>query len=537
MSQMDKDLKEYYAHVKAKAPEGTSNEERTEYANYVFKQQGLKVPEDGQSLGSMALEGTVRALDYAGGVARTAAAGLADAGQLAKAGAQGLIPGGKNFEQALADIDFATREGDVSEAFKGNAPTTAQFMERAKVPEGEKYDLMPEVRVPLTDIKLGEGKSSTRDIVGFAGDVALDPLTYMTGGLSAAAKAGAKASAKAGQNIVKAGQKVAAMGPGAGKTAAQTALNVTKGVQMGGEFGQKLASAIAQPGNTIKEIGENIYKSGFKKVDTRLNDRLSMKMSDVMLEEGVPMGRLKDMQKYSDEILQPMYAKKRGEMYQLLDSHGVKVDPRYAMSHAEEVISKYAANPAFKDKVEKMRELVETYSTSGKTSVSQMSDWKTQIYDALPDSAFNDVGRVKNEWKELQKAIAKGFKEEIEHAADFVQPGMGKEVSHLNEKWGTLINAKKPTKAEIAAAERKNLLTQVKAGVLAVNPFAAAGMYAAEGAATTAARTGVGKTMRAMGGATVKEQSVLDPIIRRALIDSEKRDTPPDGAWTVIRDM
>jgi hypothetical protein len=77
-----------------------------------------------------------------------------------------------------------------------NAPTTSEYMDRAGVPEGAKVsDFVGGYAEPgkgrfLRPEKGGMLDPSVRGVAGFAGDVALDPLTYLSGGLSAAAKTG-----------------------------------------------------------------------------------------------------------------------------------------------------------------------------------------------------------------------------------------------------------------------------------------------------------------------------------------------------------
>lgn len=150
-----------------------------------FSPQEQNLDEPG--FASRAFDYGLRALDYAGGLGRTAVgAGL------------GTVTG--------QDV---VREGDVARAFQGQAPTSATYLERAGLPEGGKINLMPEVKIPLTDVTLGQGESSARDIAGFGLDVLSDPLTYATFGTSGLAKKAltpvSSASKKLGETLYKAG--------------------------------------------------------------------------------------------------------------------------------------------------------------------------------------------------------------------------------------------------------------------------------------------------------------------------------------------
>lgn len=117
----------------------------------------------------------MRALDYGGGLVRTGAAGLANIPYAIKTGKSFVGP------------------EDVMNALKGQAPSSAEYMERAGVPEGARLDLNP----------LAEGDTSVRDIVGFGADIATDPTTA----LALAAKPVAKGLLGTGKSLYKSGLK------------------------------------------------------------------------------------------------------------------------------------------------------------------------------------------------------------------------------------------------------------------------------------------------------------------------------------------
>jgi len=101
--------------------------------------------QDEQGLGSQIFDYGMRALDYTGGLTRTAIAGAAD---------------------PFVEGDLVNQD-DVINALKGKAVTTEEVLDRSGMEDG-----------------------ALRTGLGFAGDVALDPTTYMSGGISALAKLG-----------------------------------------------------------------------------------------------------------------------------------------------------------------------------------------------------------------------------------------------------------------------------------------------------------------------------------------------------------
>lgn len=167
----------------------------------------------------------LRGLDAAGGVVRTASSQISDA----------ALPVRNKILEAIGS-DYREKpmyqEGDWGRAMVGQAPSSAEQMERAGIPEGSRVDLMPEVKVPFTDVTLGKGDSSARDVGGFALDVASDPLNYATFG-------GASVVKNAGKNAIKeAGEKAAR---GVGESAA--------------------AQTIKQTGNVVSETARSTKKA------------------------------------------------------------------------------------------------------------------------------------------------------------------------------------------------------------------------------------------------------------------------------------
>lgn len=415
--------------------------------------QGAPAPQpEGPGLGAQALDYGMRALDYAGGVGRYAASGYAD---LARA-AQGQEPIG--------------RPEDLQRVLQGQAPTTSEYLERSGAGK------MGSAQIPFTDMEV-----TGRDVVGFAGDVALDPLTYASLGASAVGKLGK-----------------------AGKAAEAALTPMARGVE---------------------KTGEKVYKSAFKNVDKHLADTGTKPLSEVMLKEGAPTGNLKATQDFTVNELMPKYDAQRQALYSQVDEAGATVDPFYAQEKARDVIQKMQNDPGLRDKAADLGKFVDKYAEEGPVSVGQMSEWKTNLYNALPDSAFRVTesgGKQLSNWgKKVQKALSSGFKEQIERAGDFVQPGLGKEIDKVNESWGAVIQSQKPLAREVKKAETKNMLTQVDAmmgGAMLADPIMFGGGLAAkktvQAASTPRGRTNIGKAMQSAA-------PWVDPLARRASV----------GAW------
>jgi len=403
------------------------------------------------TLRQMALKGLGKALDYTSGLGRTAVAGAIDP-----------------FVE-----DDVLKQGDVMSALKGEAVPGEEILKRAGMAEGPRYNLFPEVKIPLTDITLGEGDSSTRDIAGFGLEVAADPLTYLTLG------------------------------------------------------GAKLARPLA---TATEKSGEKLFKSGLKKIDERVLEQGAEPLSDLLLKEGVS-GTTKKIQKGSKQ-LQEVLEKRRQQLLELGDRAGAMVDPTKAVQKAEARIAKIT-NPNMQDLRERLQTTIDNYKNSGPLPLSQANEWKTDLYNSMPDTAFDPLGKLKGPAKKIEKDLSLGFKKEIEGSFNSAVPGGGDLLASNNKKTQTLIKAEKPLRMQARRANTINAFTPIDAmitsgsALASQNPLVAAAMLGTKKAAdlskTTAFRTTAGLGMNRFGKAPIAG-GLMDVAARRYF--AEKLNSP-----------
>lgn len=164
----------------------------------------------------------LKALDYTSGIGRTAAMGLADLARLS----------GSGFD--LENFQPTSRPDDVANMLQGQAPTTEEMLDRSGVKEG-----------------------ALRTGLGFAGDIALDPATYLTAGVGAAAKLG-----KLGTALTAADQVVGAGLKGIGKVfkgATREAMPRIASAISGSDV-DALKSYIKDP-EAVKKVAENVFEN------------------------------------------------------------------------------------------------------------------------------------------------------------------------------------------------------------------------------------------------------------------------------------
>lgn len=376
-----------------------------------------------------ALQGAGQILDYPGGLVRTALAGAAGlvAGQGIRAGTEPLVNG-----------------KDVSDAFHGKAPSTAEYLKRAGVPEGPSTQGIPLVGQMLPKI-------TTRDAVGFAGDVATDPLTY-----------------------------------------------VSKGVK-----------ALSPLSEGAESAGRSAYKSGFKKIDEKLLEKGKAPLSDLMLENGVK-GSTKDVSAATQKIGAESLAE-RSSLYDKADKLGVTVDMGFPLENAEATLEKMRSNPGQRELADKLSEFMNLYKKEGKVPLSKLSEWKSALYNSLPSTAF-DGPKLKGPAKEFEKALASDFKDAIVDAGNTAEKGLGDSIDKLNERLGTVISARKPLAQQVSRGNTTNAVTSVDA-ILSGHPGLLGVKKGADIAKTTAARTRVGSGLMDIGKSGLLDQAARRGLV------------------------
>jgi len=169
-----------------------------------------------------------------------------------------------------------------------------------------------------------------------------------------------------------------------------------------------------------------------------------------------------------------------------------------------------------------MIELMDSFKKRGRVSLDDLSEWKTDLYDSLPESAFSGA-KIKDSWKKFISALANDFKEGIEGAANSAQQGLGDDIAKVNKDWGSVLGAEKPTKMQIRRGETPNMFTSVD-GILTMVPGSAgvlATKKAADLAKTTWARTKAGKALMKAGKSGIPQGLINRGIIHEGLVGDE----------------
>lgn len=352
---------------------------------------------------------------------------------------------------------------DIDKMSQGKGPTTSEYLERLGVPEGKS------VTIPFTDTKV-----SQRDVAGFAGDIMTDPLTFvgkLTSGLP-----------KAFESL----RGITGLGANA----------------------------------SAEQIGKAIYKSGFSKIDAKMVENGAEPLSKVLLEEGAPSGTTAQVQK-KVQAMADNFGKLRDGLYSKASELGAKVDMAYQpLEKSEEFIANLAKDSRedVAKQADELRDYLQrNYKNTREVDLATLSQWKTDLYNTLPQSFFNPNGKMTPVGKQFNAVLAQDFRQLILDEGNKVQKGLGDSIEAINSKWGTLLDARKPVAQQVKQAAGKPIVGPMKAAVTAINPAAGVALEAADLANTTVVKTKVGKTLVKAG-----QTGIAGDIARRSAINKSR---------------
>lgn len=108
---------------------------------------------------------------------------------------------------------------------------------------------------------------------------------------------------------------------------------------------------------------------------------------------------------------------------------------------------------------------------------------KTELGKKLPQRVYDAFGKPVGEWDQILNRLRQGHQKGVIEAGERARPGLGAQIDVINKDLNPLISSQELIANEIAKGERKNLISQTKAGVagaLRGDISAVTGMYGAE---------------------------------------------------------
>lgn len=240
--------------------------------------------------------------------------------------------------------------------------------------------------------------------------------------------------------------------------------------------------------------GEGIYDSAFKKIDEKMLEKGKTPFSTVMKENGMPAGSMKKIDKVADELRTTKTAERAAD-YQTAADKGVTVDPDYPSPEAEAVIARMRRDPNLREQADALEEHLNNYRKEGKVPLDQMSEWKSNLANSLPKSAYDPKGKVGPWGEQYKKALASDYRNAIVEGGDVAEAGMGQRIDKTNDELGTLIESQKPAAKQISRENTTNNISSIDAPLLYLKLKAGLLKKAADMAKLTSVRTHAGKGM------------------------------------------
>lgn len=493
--------------------------------------------------------GALKALDYLGGLGRTAVGSL------------GNLTGKK---VVTAD--------DAIQALLGNAPGSAEMLERAGVPEGASANLFPELPIPFTDIRVGKGKTSMRDVGGLALDIATDPLTYLTFGTSGAAKAARPVSSlleKAGEKTYKSGlkridQEVAKYGKSPVSDVLmknRIAGSANSVYEQMDELGEQLLKERNEILSAAKEAGAEVsMKEAMIPVQERIasmrasRDPKLQKLADVLekdVKEYVALDSkyqpaytpIESITQGSQELMElPVQSKMNPSFQEVEITPRSKPDQFFSPISSGENLASVKPGKVIPESYTQRDPVValidqpsqvkygptvpESYSP-GPDPV-QASGYKTSIGLDMPDSAFRDAEILK-QTQRASKDKYMGMKRAVETSVgNTLGEGAQQSLVQKNDELGRILTSKDKQFIEGQKEANKNIITSIDGLILGLNnPGAFAGKKAADLLKTTAVRTYGGRAMQDIGKGSVSGP-IVDILSRKTVTGPKKKESKED---------
>lgn len=407
-----------------------------------------------------------RGLDYAGGAVR------------------GTVAGGL---EALTGKELV----DYKDVLAGKAPTSAEVMQKLGVPEGYSLSNI----IPSMYSETGQGAAlqkgglfdpSVRGAGGLALDILTDPLTYLSGGLSAAGKAGKLGKA---EKVVEAA--LTPIGTMAGKRAPKLYKKAFETVDVN-----------LKPLNKPYSVADILSKEKFRGNMAEAADRIAEINQTVGTEQGNILKR----------------AAEKGATVDLIK----EFEP--ALKYAQKIKNLPSPEAAKLAKEIDDRVMYAWEKTGGSMPVDEANKLKSFINDRIKDAGFA-AGEEAGLSVQAKKAIAGDLSEGVKKAVSSVDEELGKELVAKNKMYASTSSQVQDELFKQAKTVKERREGLLGTGLTTVD-LMLAGMGAQTGQwaplavkkAGEAAMSTKGRTSRAAFGKFLEEQKgIIDPVLKQAL--------------------
>lgn len=372
-------------------------------------------------------------------------------------------------------------------------PSSSELMDRAGVPAGAKLsDIAPGYGEPgnspwYQPEKGGLLDPTVRGAGGLATDIAIDPLTYLSMGASAAGKQ----AAQKGAVELATGSTKGLLDRGAGIAQKMGLTDLTKKLAET-KAGQIAVKAATAPTDIIKDLGTRLYRSTILPVEFEGAKYGKKDVADTMYRSGIssPLNLRESVSEANSKLIAA-----RDRILTEAGSKGATLDMKNAMQEATDKIAEIRAEgrpnqQAIADQLQKqvdmhMKMVAETPAIPARKEIQEVgksqygtpikkevvipevpavpgkkvlpetgSGLKTDIYNMVGDDTWNQMKKSGAD-AQVTGPLGRGLKAETENS---VGRGMGdqaqKQFTELNDSAGKLLSTKKSQQTAQNQAQR-----------------------------------------------------------------------------------
>lgn len=445
--------------------------------------------------------------------------------------------------------------GDVAQGLNPTnlktAPNMDEYAKRAGIPQGAKLsDYAGGYSEPgqgahwYSPEKGGLLDPTVRGTGGFAADMAMDPLNYVSLGSAgllkrAAAETAAKSVGKEAATGL--GSRVLSKVGGVAQKPVDwmTALPEAAVSAMGDGKVSKIVQGVAQaPSNLLGRAGKAIYNSGLIPIEHAGEKFGKKEVGDTLYKHGI-YGSAPSIAEQSEKVADKL----KGQADNILtkaDAAGGTFNREEGFQGLYDEVSSMVKDRRMSP--EDGNALLEKFSgrfAPGKDpSLSMGNQWKTDVGKDIPKSPFSASPYIVNKTHPMETDIGKaaysGMRQAVENGTDrALGAGVGTgELHGINDELGKLLSTKNAMTQMANQSEKKNFLGLTDITAMAGGGAVHGGMGAGEALLlkkiydlqkSTAGRTTLGYGMRknAEGELT---GPLLDALVRRQYINSTRKD-------------
>lgn len=266
-----------------------------------------------------------------------------------------------------------------------------------------------------------------------------------------------------------------------------------------------LSKLLNAPGAASDAIGQAVYKSALP----------TEAAGEALIEAGgAPVGSAAKLAEKVQDVSQTLGGIRQG-LYDRANQVGAVVNmAEQELPKTNAVLLKMYRDPMLAPLAFIFDDMVNKYKQLGPCPLSLVSEWKTNLFNSLPEM---EDSTLKNISQQFKAALAMDFKNAVVSAGESAEKGLGNAIEDMNTKWGTLLDAPPLKPGGMATGGTGKLGVAIDGATLALGGVKGLAIKkSAELATSPYMKTLIGKSLMQAG-----TSGLATGVTNRALIDSQ----------------